>query len=1133
MTIEAQIAQLQQAAAEQTDASLKLANDVVESINEIDQVKVDIKQTHELIKSNHQAINDWQTKTGKVTLKDFSGQSYQVDTLPSLIGEAQKINPHPEVMSKAQFDALRQIRKQQFAGSGFIEWGKHYNSSTTGYEHVQHGMWTAYSKDYPAGLRLGRAQTFSGAVGESRSCFAHALADGVQHHLFGTYESDAAGIHVNFPPAPDGTQTYDSATGKVTQHASAAEAFEGLVTNGNFRTGDITGWSLNAANDTVSVDNGVVTLTDVDSTYASLINQNLPTEVGKEYVLKVSIRVQEDNQVFASFGDTEFIEPSPTIGKWYDIELKHTATATTTRINVGTNSPTMVGESVSIRNVSVMPVTEQVITSRKDLVFLESWHEKISDKDVVYPLGNVQFGKDNYEGISLVSSLVAQSYSAFGLWDTSTKGFGVKWSTLSDANRVKLLKNPEHNIYYDPEAKAYIQVRYRIRVVEGLGDNWACSVPYTPPKALRYSALNPIICRGSKVSFRDIATLGSPYDFYISSGRAEVKGSSTVGQFGVRINEDTRVAHNGEVYAFTIALVQRLNQGAYHPTYNPMGCRSWNQQDNGGATSWFSPEAGHITSTLQAFDIQFGIPNRVGAHSNTGSIEKGQSGRPDQYKYYDAIYAGQVEDLRLNANRLDTNQLCDETMHKAVAGTLRGKGKVPYTLVNTDYCHASAMTIYMQIIGDNANPLTKNLPLFNNEVYFKYPNNTKFEMPPIFIKFLDYGDTDLATYGGGHPLDTWIKIDKGQLINSATHICLVNPKNNSGNWISTGGAQTIKAQIIMPSELSGEFDSIPWMDIVGSPDNIATTFPYGVVGLIASGTQEEPGLIALNRKAESTPTVVYTKDNGSSWSNRAQEYNATANTLTLDTTTHQPQSVIMIGYESLAALTEPANNLSVKSKVSSVWVSADRFVSQGNRLISTLSGVIGKDNQDGNQQRNLSILNAPKNTSGALWSANTVSHTPMTLRAPLDQSGGVKALPSIVEKNGLLYLQFHGVELKWKASVPTVIDNTSKDTDFSVGTLYTVRGEVSGALSGKHLLCVNNGTASFDSPKWVQTSKGFVYDDTGDHVYFIEAIDLQGSWGDDQTVPIINGENTKIDLNGNTVKVFCHHTQLPLGIASH
>ncbi|WMN59282.1 hypothetical protein NI389_13840 [Pseudoalteromonas xiamenensis] len=38
-------------------------------------------------------------------------------------------------------------------------------------------------------------------------------------------------------------------------------------------------------------------------------------------------------------------------------------------------------------------------------------------------------------------------------------------------------------------------------------------------------------------------------------------------------------------------------------------------------------------------------------------------------------------------------------------------------------------------------------------------------------------------------------------------------------------------------------------------------------------------------------------------------------------------------------------------------------------------------------------------------------------------------------------------------------------------------------------------------------------------------------WGDDQVIPVISGEDVKVDLNGNTVKAFCHHSIFPLGIA--
>ena len=62
-----------------------------------------------------------------------------------------------------------------------------------------------------------------------------------------------------------------------------------------------------------------------------------------------------------------------------------------------------------------------VITSRQDLSFVECWHEDCSEKGVILPLGNSQYGANTYNGItlSLLTDLgVAQGYSAFGEFDT-------------------------------------------------------------------------------------------------------------------------------------------------------------------------------------------------------------------------------------------------------------------------------------------------------------------------------------------------------------------------------------------------------------------------------------------------------------------------------------------------------------------------------------------------------------------------------------------------------------------------------------------------------------------------------------------------------------------------------------------
>lgn len=115
-------------------------------------------------------------------------------------------------------------------------------------------------------------------------------------------------------------------------------------------------------------------------------------------------------------------------------------------------------------------LTSSVI-ARKDFAFLECWHEKISDKDVVYPLGSTQYGVGIWSGISLSNTVEPQGYSAFGVWDTETRGYGVTWSTLSKASKTKFVQDHENNIYSDNGELT--QVRYRIRVIKALDDTWS------------------------------------------------------------------------------------------------------------------------------------------------------------------------------------------------------------------------------------------------------------------------------------------------------------------------------------------------------------------------------------------------------------------------------------------------------------------------------------------------------------------------------------------------------------------------------------------------------------------------------------------------------------------------------------
>jgi len=286
--------------------------------------------------------------------------------------------------------------------------------------------------------------------------------------------------------------------------------------------------------------------------------------------------------------------------------------------------------------------------SRQDLVFLESWEELISDKDIVYPFGNVQYRGDDTDGLSGIADGAftgSDTYSLFGDWQSAGDlvGKGYAWSDLSDTDKVKLASNPDNNIYRDGDN--WVQVRYRVRVVKGLGNDW--DIEY----------------------FNNFGLISS-----------------------IQSNNKT-INYTGN--AIPIALVQRRNQGIYHPVYNPEGCAYVLVEDDDGnkfAKLWYEVDSGYIASLQDCFNL-----DKIAAKDSdnatvkasddtavyiTGSIGSRMSGRLDRI-YSDEVNERDVEDLRMDAKKKVFKEGLDENLNKAITSELRGKEKLVY-LINGD-----------------------------------------------------------------------------------------------------------------------------------------------------------------------------------------------------------------------------------------------------------------------------------------------------------------------------------------------------------------------------------------------------------------------------------------------------------------
>jgi hypothetical protein len=983
-------------------------------------------------------------------------------------------------MSKADFMALAEKRIRDNAGSGFSEWGK--SSEAHGQHYVNEGIWAR--SDISNVLPMGRLQ--SAQIGISRTDNPITTINGVQQLIENTGLTDPAYYNgIIFPPAPDGTKTYDSATGVVTEHATSNEAFEGMVTNGDFRNGT-DDWDA-SANASITESSGTLTITNTGSN--GFAYQVVTMGAGIEQTLEIAMgNITVPVTVSSSDGDFSVDAPANLITK---LNFTPVDGSFQLRILVAGGA----GETAEVHSISVMPATESVITTRQDYGFIESFHESMETNDWFCPLGNTHYGVSDWNGITLVNNFLAQGYSAFGEWDTATKGYGKQWSLMSDAEKLLAVQDPKNTIYYDPEVGEYIQVKYRVRIMEGLGNIWYKG----------YNGASPIgeknMCYGDTVggvpayptpqgSLADSKGYGKyDEDGYFCHYQPQIPdgGSTLDGAFlGIDdVEVPSTKCHNGEHHAIPLFLVQRMNQGAYHPEFNPEGTRNW--RNVGVANeSWYDYLL-NPTSTSDAFNNPT-VADEVGYHEQTGAMSDGVSGRPtdDTIQYYDAIYADQVHDLRIDANRKTTNELLTEYSRKGIAGTIRGKESVPFTVVE----------------------FTEQLGSFNGDNMY-VADDSKWAIGDI-IQIVHANKTILMDYA---------------VVDSVG--------SNVVGWDSSlyGTVQRVSGEslyLIQGSmQLTPEYETLPWQDILGDPLAIATTFPNGVYGQwlpkIPDGTNPN---IPINRKGLVMSDGQRTLNYGVTWITSNITLDDTLNEIT---NANAPiNSVWLFPYPTTASPYELADNSVVKSELGDVIASNTYHENYGAGLANALLNAVCTTNTTGTTRATVeSILTGwyvdPVTGSLSTHAPNAPEH------ALSDIAQGdvtVKAFPYITSENQQYYLQWVYKEMKWD----TGLDNTSEFvaisgadiTEKTVGTLYLVNPSVEGRVGAWY--CTATTSLDIDNTAWTENSEGELMTNAG--VTYFTRWDGNG-FGDNNKFTIVNNESTEPDENGNTIIVGQKRVALP------
>ncbi|TVL22733.1 hypothetical protein AYI92_03025 [Shewanella xiamenensis] len=456
----------------------------------------------------------------------------------------------------------------------------------------------------------------------------------------------------------------------------------------------------------------------------------------------------------------------------------------------------------------------------------------------------------------------------------------------------------------------------------------------------------------------------------------------------------------------------RLNDGGYHPSFNPLGAAKFV-----GDTFWHNTAAS-ITSKADCFD-----PAKLLAGS--GSIASGKSGRPEiGGRYYDAIYAdgfgGVCRDMRYSANGVDTVDFA-EADQRVKNGTYRGFEKPVFSKVIKSIHSECLNGIFLNKDNNSIGWVSGYVPKTENsgigisssaKVYAVQDGAiiAKGKASPPEKLYTDgswymiiYWDTDGIPDGNAYTCN-----DSSYLIIQDENPCLVG-----GNFMQTDVLGNPSNILAIPALKNGWNGT--WLHQI--PDGTSKTF---------TNTRDV---------IENYNNVLTTVNGGVSWSLDTAAitsiFNAASNSYTL---AESSALVEILQYKSSAYQTESAYNALIDTIVPyNVFASSDYRPENGALLGESLIGKVLKNNA-GVSINNKSLLSCAIDGSGKLTSASNfdgVVHQALTLGAPANNSPAFKAVSYLVNINQQAYIQYAYTELKHNGTnwgddgKQTIVDNQS------------------------------------------------------------------------------------------------------------
>tara|TARA_Y100000780_G_scaffold186390_1_gene172909 strand:+ start:12264 stop:15104 length:2841 start_codon:yes stop_codon:yes gene_type:complete len=802
-----------------------------------------LKNANLLVNDNFVAMQDWQTKTGTVTFVNIDGTTTTVKTLKQIESEAQAqldtYHPFPWAMRKVEFEARRAANNEKFAASGFVHFGKHRVDSDN-YELINEGLYTHLGLD--GTLQVGAS---TNKAGKSKADFPVINITGVLSPI--TSLGDANYSRIKFPPAEDGTRTYNKESGMSATHASPAIAFA---------------------------------------------------------------------------SETE---------------------------------------------------TNKVVTNRVDIWGFEAFLREIHDGDpFVYASGLIQSQATSIDGVpTTLDNVRPVTYFSWYKGDLESVGKGVNWQTASELERIAIASNPDNNIYFNDETGKFYQWCIRGRSVAGVGNGDWDTIDTNQPASLtlRQQPVGTEQRTPPQGILNEALATGGGSNYY-SNTQSEYNTDPRKGVFTSRRSD---VSSEGYAYFLVCGTVNRLNRGAYHPSFNPLGTSGFGTAEyTSWAVKWHSQSPIRIaSSTADCFITYSDGGSRSDNLNSGGSLEGESENTHPEGHFYDLIYAsgygGVCRDIRYPATPVTVIDAENKDIN-IKQGKSRGVEQVPFTFI-ARHTYASGSKHYV-----NRNYGGRSLEV-GDSILFK----------------------DLVSQVWERRLITAIDDNQAKFLEQAP-LTLVNDE------IIVWETRTDITSI------SGEYTHL---DVICDPENLVDIpqFSNGWLGswipVVPSGQAQNYPLSKISREPE--VVRIYSDNNGASWIRDTVSINSIEN---LRSENWQSNRIGLYYYKANAKLTTPTMTAEILGGAKGLGAfyatSRGNTYSSGRELGHSFTNQACNGNNGIRQQADNMVslgLRVDINLLSSDGLSQPPTHPPVVLDALAGQIA-YKCQYYLVEKDSMLYLNY-------------------------------------------------------------------------------------------------------------------------------